>query len=307
MQFDLTSLRLILYVAEAGSITHGARRSHLSLPAASERVRAMESEMGTALFERKRRGVELTPAGSVVVQCAADVVQQLEQLQGELGRYAKGMRVRVRLWSNTVGLLEYLPKPLSRYLAAFKHVDVDLEERPTRDIVQAITLGRADLGIIGGPLGADASDLETFPFAKNRLVLIVPRGHPLARLRSTGFAAALEFEFVGLGANHVFQSYVEQQAHLAGRRLRVRVRLGAFDAIAELVAQGIGVAVVPEVVTRRKAQSAPVTVVALKDSWAMRHLTICTRREQLLSNEAQQLLKYLTCSAAGSRKRSAAG
>lgn len=48
---------------------------------------------------------------------------------------------------------------------------------------------RSYVGLIGGPLGADASDLETFPFAKNRLVLIVPRGHPLARLRSTGFAA----------------------------------------------------------------------------------------------------------------------
>ena len=304
--FDLTSLQLILDVAEAASITHGARRSHLSLAAASERIRALEATVGTPLFERKRRGVELTPAGSVIVQYTSAAIQQLEQMRGELGRYAKGLRVRVRLLSNTVGMLEYLPKTLARYLASNPHVDVDLDERPSRDIVQSITLGRADIGIIGGPLEAAASELETFPLAENRLVLIVPRGHPLAQFRSTGFATSLEYDWVGLGTNSVLQSYVDQQARLVGRRLKVRVRLGTFDAICEMVAHDVGVAVVPEVAARRWAQSSTVKIVALNDAWAIRHLTICARRARLLSTEARKLLECLIASVVGlpSKKRS---
>jgi DNA-binding transcriptional LysR family regulator len=307
-RFDPTSLQLILNVAEAASITHGARRSHLSLAAASERIRALEASVGAALFDRKRRGVELTPAGSVVVQYASIAMQQLEQMRGELARYAMGLRVRIRLLSNTVGLLEYLPRVLARYLAAFPQVDVDLDERPTRDIVQSITLGRADIGIIGGPLGAEGSELETFPLAENRLVLIVPRGHPLARLHCASLATALDYDWVGLGTTSVLQSYVEQQARLVGRRPKLRVRLGTFDTIGEMVASGVGVAVVPEVAARRWARSSRVKIIALSDAWAIRHLTVCTRRARLLSTEARKLLEYLTTSKVGrpSTKRSIA-
>ena len=296
--FDLTSLQLILNVAEAASITHGARRSHLSLAAASERIRSLEAAIGTPLFERKRRGVELTGAGSAAVRHVTAALQQLEEMREELARHAKGLRVRVRLLSNTVGLLEYLPKILAAYLAAYPHVDVDLEERSSRQIVQAINAGRADIGIVGGTLDVEASEIETAPLAENRLVLIVPRGHLLAGFRCTDFAEALDFDWVGLGENSVLQSYVDERARLAGSRLKVRVRLGTFDAIGELVAHGIGVAVVPEVAGKRLAQLAAVKVVGLNDAWAIRHLTVCTRRIALLSTEARQVLEYLRASVA---------
>jgi DNA-binding transcriptional LysR family regulator len=304
--FDLTSLQLILNVAEAASITHGARLSNLSLAAASERIRALEATVGTVLFERKRRGVELTPAGSVVVHHASIAMQQLEQMRGELGRYATGSRVRVRVLSNTVGLLEYLPKVLARYLAAFPHVDVDLNESPTPDILRSILLGRADIGVIGGPLDAEGSELETLPLAENRLVLIVPRGHPLARMHRVSLATALDYDWVGLGATSVLQSYVEGQARLAGRRPKLRIRLGTFDTIGEMVASGVGVAVVPEVAARRWAQSSRVRIIALSGAWAIRHLTVCTRRTRLLSTEARKLLDYLTTREVGrqSKRRS---
>ena len=201
--FDLISLQLILNVAEVASITHGARRSHLSLAAASERIRSLEAAIGTPLFERKRRGVELTAAGSAAVRHATAVLQQLEQMREELARHAKGLRARVRLLSNTVGILEYLPKTLAAYLAAHPHVDLDLEERSSRQIVQSINNGRADIGIGGGTLDAEASEIETAPLAENRLVLIVPRGHPLADVRCTDFAEALGFDWVGLGETSV--------------------------------------------------------------------------------------------------------
>src|SRR5262249_10583815 len=214
------------HVAESTSITHGARRSNMSLAAASERIRAMEEALGIPLLERNRRGVELTPAGSVLAQHAHAVLQQLELMRGELSDYAKGLRGRIRLLSNTIGLFEYLPKALAAFLPAYPHVDVDLEERTSREVVRAIAAGRADIGIIGGPVDP-GSDLETFPFAESRLVLAVPRAHPLGRARRTNFRVALEHDFVGLGANSVLQAYVEQQAQRAGSRLKVRVRLSS--------------------------------------------------------------------------------
>ena len=64
-RYDLTDLRLFIHVAEASNITHGARRSNMSLAAASERIREMEAALGTGLLVRGRRGVQLTAAGSI--------------------------------------------------------------------------------------------------------------------------------------------------------------------------------------------------------------------------------------------------
>ena len=109
MRLDLTDLRLVLNVAEAASITHGATRSGLSLAAASERIRDVEQALGVTLFERKRRGVSLTPAGQALIHHARVVTQQLELMRGELGSFAKGLRGSVRLLSNTAALQEFLP------------------------------------------------------------------------------------------------------------------------------------------------------------------------------------------------------
>jgi molybdate transport repressor ModE-like protein len=259
-RFDLIDLRLFLYVAESGSITHGARSANMTLASASERIRAMEEALGAPLLTRKCRGVELTPVGSVLVQHAQRVTQQLEQMRGELSSYAKGLRGHVRLLSNTVGMLEYLPAALAAFLSANPNVDVDLEERPSRGIMRTIAAGRADVGIVAGNVDPTA-ELETFPFAENLLVLVVPRGHVLSRRRKVSFSLALQHDFGGLGAGSALQEYVNEQAQRAAQRLRVRVRLSSFDLICHMVESGIGIAVVPESAGRRWQRSMSLRVV----------------------------------------------
>jgi molybdate transport repressor ModE-like protein len=291
-RFDLIDLRLFLHVAEAGSITHGARSSNMTLASASERIRAMEEALGAPLLARKRRGVELTPVGSVLVQHAQRVTQQLEQMRGELSSYAKGLRGHVRLLSNTVGMLEYLPAALAAFLSANPNVDVDLEERPSQEIVRAIAAGRADIGIIAGTVDP-AAELETFPFAENLLVLVVPRGHVLSGRRKISFSLALQHDFVGLGAGSALQEYVNQQAQRAAQRLKVRVRLSSFDLICHMVESGIGIAVVPEAAARRWQRSMSIRVIPLTDAWAVRHLRTCVRSLKSLPPHARRLVEFL--------------
>lgn len=292
LRYDLVDLRLFLHVVEAGSITHGAHRTNMSLASASERIRAMEDALGSPLLERKRRGIEPTGAGAVLAQHAVAVLQQLEQMRGELGGFAKGLRGRVRLHSNTVGMLEYLPAAIAKFLSANPHIDIDLEEHHSPEIVRAVAAGRADIGIVAGNVDPTA-ELQTFPFAQNLLVLAVPRKHALARYRKVSFRQALQHDFVGLGTDSALQAYVNQQALRAGLRLHVRLRLGSFDMICQMVAKGIGIAVLPQATARRLQRSMAIRAVALTDTWAARHLTTCVRSLKTLSPHAQQLMKVL--------------
>jgi DNA-binding transcriptional LysR family regulator len=198
MRFDLVDLGLIVAVAEASNITRGAARAGMALASASERIRAMEQALGAQLFDRKRRGVVLTRAGSVVVRHAQVVLQQLERMRGELHDYARGLRGRVRLLSNTAATLEFLPPVLGAFMSMHPHIDIELRERPSGQIVRAIASGLADVGIVADAV-ARAERLETFPFAVDQLVLITPARHPLAGRRQIAFEEVLDCDFVGLG------------------------------------------------------------------------------------------------------------
>jgi DNA-binding transcriptional LysR family regulator len=290
MRFDLTDLRLFVQVAEASSITHGADQANMALASASARIRGIEEALGVPLLERGPRGVKLTPAGRALVHHAHVVLQQLERMRGELGKYAHGLKGHVRLLSNTIASTGFLPQALAAFLAGHPSVDIDLEERPSHEIVQAVAEGFADAGIVIDMV--DLSNLETFPFATDRLVLIAPRDHPLSSRRQLAFCEVLDQEFVGLSAGRSLQDLLGQQAARAGRPLKLRVRLSAFDAICRMVEHGVGVAVIPETATRYHRRSA-IRVVHLTDTWALRKLMICVRRFDELSEHAKQLIEHL--------------
>jgi DNA-binding transcriptional LysR family regulator len=295
MRFDLADLSLFRHVAEAGSITHGAERAHLALAAASTRIRNMEQALGAALLVRGRQGVTPTQAGRTLLQHARTILRQADRLREDLGSYAGGLAGQIRVFSNTNALTEFLPEALSSFLSAHPHVSVDLEERLSDEIVGLIAEGVADLGIVASTV--DASTLETFPFRKDRFVLVVARDHPLAKRAKTAFAEVLDHDFVGLDRASAIQRFLADKATRAGRSLRLRVQLRSFDAICRLVECKVGIGLVPETTARRVARTMAIAVVPLTDPWAVRELTICVRSLGELPPYARQLVEHLRAGA----------
>jgi len=291
MRFDLSDLRLFLSVVEAGSITRGADRMHLAIAAASTRIRNMEAALGTALLHRRRQGVQPTPAGRTLVHHARILLQQAERMHGELAEYAEGIRGQVRLLSNTNALTEFLPEPLSGFLASHPQVNIDLEERLSDEIVAAIGDGTADIGIVAGTVAV--TGLETFPFRTDRFVLVVGPQHPLAAVEHITFGEVLDFDFVGLDRTSALQRFLSEKAERVGRRLILRVQLRSFDAVCRLVECNVGVGVVPATTAERHAKTMSIHRIELTDEWALRKLTICVRREDHLPSYARELVRHL--------------
>jgi DNA-binding transcriptional LysR family regulator len=290
-RFDLVDLRLFLHVAEAASITHGASKANMALASASERIRGLEEALGVVLLDRGRRGVKLTPAGRALLHHAQIVLQQIGHMSGELAKYAAGLKGHVRLLSNTSALSEVLPEVLNVFLAENPHIDIDVEERLSHDIVRAVAEGFADIGIVADIV--DFGGLETFPFATDRLVLVMPRRHPFAVRRSLSFRELLDQDFVGLGTTSALQQHLAHHAIQAGRPLKLRVRLNSFDAICRMVENRIGLAIIPETAALRCRQAMAIRIAKLADAWSLRHLTICTRHLNELPVQARQLVQHL--------------
>ena len=291
MHFDLADLNLFRHVVEAGSITHGAERTHLALAAASTRIRNMEEALGAALLLRGRQGITPTQAGLTLLQHARAILRQTERLREDLGAYAGGLAGQIRVLSNTNALTEFLPEALSSFLTAHPHVSVDLEERLSDEIVGLIAEGVGDLGIVAGTV--DASALETYPFRKDRFVLVVARDHALAKRSKIAFAQVLDHDFVGLDRASALQRFLADKAARIGRPLRLRVQLRSFDAVCRLVECNVGIGIVPETTARRVARTMAIAAVALTDPWAVRELTICIRHLRELPPYARQLVEHM--------------
>lgn len=275
MRFDLVDLRLFLHIAETGSITRGAERTHLALASASERLRGMEDVIGVKLLERKRRGTVLTAAGECLADHARVVVQDIDRMRGDLAAYARGVKGFVRLLSNTAALSEHLPAVLAAFLAAHPEITIDLEEQESGRIVEAIAGGDADIGIAFDTVMSPA--VVSYPFRADRLVLVVPQGDPLATRRRVQFRDIATRDFVGLSSTSALQRHLSGQAARLGMRMRLRVRVGSLDAVCRMVGAGVGAGIVPYETARRCRAAMRLHVVALADPWSERNLVICVR------------------------------
>jgi DNA-binding transcriptional LysR family regulator len=295
MRFDLVDLQLFIAVAETRSITRGAQRVHLALASASERIKGLEASLAVALLKRGRRGVELTSAGESLLDHARIVMHNVDALRGDLASFASGARASVHLLANTSGLSEYLPKALAAFLAEHPRISIDVEERESGEIAHAIAIGAADLGLAAEHALPDS--IERISFSEDRLVLVAARQDELANRRQVDFREVVERDFVGLITSSALHAHVSGHAAKLGARMRFRARLNNFDAIGQMVAAGIGVAVMPEVAARRCARSMKINVVRIRDSWANRRLAICARSFKALPKPAQQLVEHLRKSA----------
>jgi DNA-binding transcriptional LysR family regulator len=298
-RFDLTDLRLFLNVVESGSITSGAEATQLGLAAASARVLAMEDTLGALLLAREARGVQPTAAGQALVLHARTLLQQMERLHGGLAEHAQGMKLQLRLLCDTVALHEVVPDRLAGYLLAHPQVNLRVEERPGNEVVRALAEGTADVGIVRE--NTDVFELESFPFHPDRLVVVVPPGHPLVQAAQAGpisLAQADLCDVVGLPQGTALQDLWDHRVAQRGRHLNYRIRVGSFDQQCRLVARGAGIALMPRSAAERHARTLGVCIVALAEDFAALALRLCVRRVAELPAAMQRLVGSLLGNAA---------
>lgn len=292
MHFDLTDLRLVIAIAESGSLSRAAADFPIALSAASNRLRLLEQRVGLPLFIRHADGMTPTPAGRIALDHARRVVAESVQLGDALQALSGQQRVRVRVAANTVANSTFLPPALGPFLRDFPEVDLQIEELPSDQILRALLSENTDVGVLDGNL--QLTGIVSLPFRHDRLVLFVPQDHSLAARHHCLLRDALGYAFIGMPAERALQHFVEEMATMLGKPLAVRVRAPGFFAIAQLVAQGAGIAVLPEAAAKRHSMGTPTVIVALDDPWATRELRLCVRNLDSLSAQARQLVAYLS-------------
>jgi DNA-binding transcriptional LysR family regulator len=292
-RLDLVSLSLFCFIVRTGSISKGAELASLVAGAASKRITDLEAAIGTEVFERHSRGVKLTAAGEALLRHAQRILADVDQLAADLSEYASGAVGAVRLWANTSAITQFLGADLASFVTKHPGIGLHLYEANSAEVQLAVMEGRADLGILGES-GTDLG-LETVPYRSDRLVVVVPEGHPLAARQSVSFNEAIDYEFVSLTQqSRSLAELLALHTDHGGKPLRQRVHVRSFETTCLMVAAGLGIAVIPEAAALPHLKSKRLRRVRLTDQWGVkRELRIGARSLLALPKPARTLLEHL--------------
>ena len=290
-RIDLTTLRLFIAVCEEQNLTRAANREGIAASAVSKRMNDFELAFGVTLFKRLSKGMALTPAGEALLHHARVTLLNVEKIAVELSEYSQGVRGHVRMLANLSAIVQFLPEDLSRFFSAHEHLRIDLQERPSGQVIRGIEEGAAEIGICSGE--ADARSLETFHYRTDHLVVVVRPDHPLGARETLQFADTLDFDHIGLHAASSIYLRSQYAASQADKSMRLRINVPGFDAVCRMVQANMGVGLIPDRAFEVIGAGMGLRSVPLRDDWATRELRVVVRDTANLSSTGRLVLDHL--------------
>ncbi|MCD0502203.1 LysR family transcriptional regulator [Bordetella petrii] len=288
MRYELTDIRVFMAIADAKNLTTGAVSMHMTAPSASYRLKNLERTLGVSLFERTVKGMSLTSAGEAVYRYGEAMLAHADGLQTEIAKYHSDVTGHIRVFANS-STLNALPGPVSRFLARFPTINIELEEHLSEESVRAVHEGIADIGLVASV--THLGRLEAYEYAQDELVFVTAVGHPLAGRKRIPVDMALAHELVSVGKQSSNFLYLQQVAGNLNKRMNVRIHMPSFEAALRCVQAGAGICMVPLSLARGWKERGLVGIVRLNEPWAKRNQMIVIRSMAALPDYAREFVR----------------
>ncbi|MFH9942559.1 LysR family transcriptional regulator [Streptomyces murinus] len=247
---ELRQLEYFVAVAEERNFTRAAERVHISQSGVSAQIRRLERELGAELFDRSARTVTLTVAGKAALAHARTALAAAGAVGQAVGEVSDLIRGRL-----TVGMVVGCTvTPLFDAFAAFHRdhpgVELSLLEDNSDRLVEGVRAGAVDLALVGAAAAAPEG-LETLTLISERLVAAVPPGHPLAARPRVALPELVAHPIVCMPPGTGLRTVFDQACAARDLRPVIALQATAADAIADLAARDLAVAVLSESMAAR--------------------------------------------------------
>ncbi|HSW11410.1 MAG TPA: LysR family transcriptional regulator [Solimonas sp.] len=242
---DTQSLSAFIAVADSSSFTQAAETLHLSQPAVSKRITALEGQIGQSLFDRVGRQVSLTDAGRTLLPYARKVLQDLEDGRRALSHLHDRVAGRLSIGTSHHIGLHRLPPVLRAFTQQYPEVDLDIHFMDSEVACQAVLAGKLELGIVTLPT-QPLAQLEQRAVWDDPLSVVIAPEHPLARRRRVQLADLAEHPAVLPDEATYTQRIVTRALQEHGLTPRIRLATNYLETLKMLVGIGLGWSVLPD-------------------------------------------------------------
>lgn len=288
---DIPSLQIFVAAVEEKSLSKAAERENLVTSTVSKRISELERQLGRVLLYRHGRGVDPTPAGSLLYQHAKSILRGLQTAATAIHHFSHDGVAKIRLAANPSTLLQFLPRKMGRFLANRRDISIDLVDAHSFDIPRMVVDGSVDIGIYHGQ--HPAPGVASFPFATDRVGLVVPIGHPLSGRGSLFLEEALDYDLLGYFPMHSLEKFLDYIGASVSRPPTVKMQVSNFETRCNLIREGVGIGLVPERIAANYLGSMGLELLSLKDEWALRQFYICVHDVDECTTAGRELLEFL--------------
>ena len=292
MHFDFVTLRAFLMVADAENLRAASEQLKLSISAVSRRISDLEADLGQQLFVRHSRGLEITEAGRLLVSRARDTFRTLRAIEDDMQRLATGARGKVSICANGSALVNGLAKHIQSFLSQNDDIDIDLLELLTPEILIQVQRGAADIGFVSNTLRIP-DGLRTLPYLHDRLVLVVPKAHPLEERGNASLEDFLDWEMIGVQNASSLTRLVRKVVGAASPRFAYSYMASTNEVARTMVANNLGIAILPEKFVSPYLDLMPISMVPISGDWAARDISMVVRNDTVLSAAPDAFLNWL--------------
>jgi DNA-binding transcriptional LysR family regulator len=293
---DISLLETFTLVADLGSFSGAARRLGLTQPAVSFQVKALEKELGASLIDRSRGKVVLTPAGRTAYEHARKILADREEMIADIPRTTGEVAGQLRVGASTVPGEYLLPEALADFKHHYPQVTISLVIGDSSGVVSMVEGELVELGFVG--LRPD-SRLKVEPFAQDRIVLVTPARHALARRKKVALSELTAEKWVMRASSSGTRERSEaafRDAGISTDDLEVVAEMGSTHAVLSAVAAGMGIALVSDRAATEPSRGGLVRLIEVSGAELVRQFYAVYSGERPLSRAAEEFLKA-TCSA----------
>lgn len=291
VNIDLDALKTLVAAIEERSLARAAEREGLVTSAVSKRITELERSLGTMVLQRHNRGVTPTPAGSALYHRAKAILGQVSGLASFVEDFAGDGSPKIQLAANRSSIILFLPRELKRYQETqSQRLRVDLLEAHSSEIPRLVVEKNLDIGIYHavGP----APGVHSVPYHRDRVVLVIPNGHPLQQHEAVFLDQAREFDFLGYFPRHSFEAFMELAGHSLTGPLNVKIQVSNYEARCRMIREDLGIGIMPEGIADTYMAQLGLVKVPLKDDWAHRQLYLCVRDPETLRESSRSLFDF---------------
>lgn len=290
---ELRQIEYLIAVAEAGNFTRAAKQCHIAQPSLSQQILKLEDELGTPLFHRHPRRVELTDAGR-------EALKHARAIRSELTAFSQSFDSRRKLLTGSIriGIIPtiapyLLPRPIGAFRKAHPGVKVAILEERTSDLLKRLTQGEIDFAIASDVTSESKKQLSLHvrTLFSEEMYLTHPPSHPLAGKKDIQVSDIPEDELLTLSDGHCLADQVLKLCPAARRT--DQLECGQLETILSLVSQGLGVTVAPAMASNL-VKLYGLEMRRFREPRPLRIISLVRRRAQPLSRAAEVFLEGLS-------------
>jgi LysR family transcriptional regulator, transcriptional activator of the cysJI operon len=291
-------LKVFRTVAEHLNFRKAGEQLFLSQPAVTLQIKALEDELGIAVFERSGAGVRLTAAGMILLDYAKRLCQLAEEAESSLAALQGEVSGKLALGASTTIAQYVLPRQLAAFARRFPATQLQVFSQNTEHIVEGVAARRYALGLIEGP--ALRRDVKVSLWFEDELVIAVPTSHEWAGKEAVEAEQLRTMPFVmrerGSGSRHAVEQGL-QKAGIRPRSLQIAMELDSTEAILSCIEAGLGVGIVSRWALARRIESGSLAAIQMEGHRMTRDFSFVLSQEPQLSRPVETLMRFLQSAA----------